>query len=131
MGNETNFTWISLIATTITVLGTIIVAYFNRQNKPLKDIIKKTKIQGNGSLVEALGILQQQLIDEQVRSNKIIRDAQQRHQEEIAYYVEQLRIARQEIADLREEKDKEIDELRKQLERHEERLNESHIGTGK
>src|SRR4051812_21436811 len=100
-GMETsNVTWISVVATAVTVLGTVIVAYFNRQNKPLKDIMAKTKIQGSGSLVEALGVLQKQLKDEQSRSDKLIRDAQIRHQDEIAYYVEQLRIARKEIQDL-------------------------------
>ena len=125
---ESNVTWISVAATAITVFGTIIVAYFNRQNKPLKDILKKTKIEGNGSLVEALGILQKQLTEEQVRSNKLIRDAQQRHQEEIAYYVEQLKIARSEILELRREKNQEISELRDRLNEHEDRLNESHTG---
>lgn len=128
---NTNVTWISVVATAVTVLGTVIVAYFNRQNKPLKDIMTKTKVQGSGSLVEALGVLQKQLKDEQTRSDKLISDAQRRHQDEIAYYVEQLKIARKEIQDLRDEKDQEIADLRKRLELHEERLNESHIGTGK
>lgn len=131
MVNGSATTWISVFATGMTVLGTVLVAYFNRQNRPLKDIMKKTKIEGNGSLVEALGVLQRQLKDEQVRYDKQIKDTQVRHQDEIAYYVEQLRIAREEIRRLRREKDKEIEMLRAQLEDHERRLNQGHIGAGK
>lgn len=131
MEGNNNVTWISVVLTSITVFGTIIVAYFNRQNKPLKDLMKRTKIEGNGGLVEALGVLQKQLKDEQVRYDKQIRDSQIRHQEEIAYYVAQLKIAREEIRDLRLEKDLQITELQRRLEDHEKRLNQGHVGAGK
>lgn len=122
---------VPVIATFLTVSGTVIVAIISKTNKPVRDILKKTKIEGNGGLVEALGVLQNQLLEEQVRSDKIIRDSQKRHEEEIAYYVMQLRIAREEIAQLRKEKDDEIDELRRRLEEHEQRLDQSHVGEGK
>lgn len=122
---------IPIVATFITVCGTIAVAYISRGNKPVRDILKRTKLEGDGSLVEALGVLQKQLKEEQLRSDKIIRDAQARHEQEIGYYIRQLDIARAEIADLRREKDEEIDELRRRLELHEKRLDESHIGEGK
>lgn len=122
---------VPIIATALTVSGTIIVALISKGNKPVRDILKKTKIEGNGGLVEALGVLQRQLKEEQVRSDKLIRDAQQRHQEEIAYYVEQLGIARKEILELRKEKNAEIEELRQRLEDHEQRLDEGHVGSGR
>lgn len=122
---------VPVIATALTVSGTIIVALISRGNKPVRDILKKTKIEGNGGLVEALGVLQKQLKEEQVRSDKLIRDAQTRHQEEISYYVEQLKIARREILDLRKEKNAEIEELRQRLEDHEQRLDEGHVGSGR
>lgn len=122
---------IPVIATFLTVSGTVIVAFISRGNKPVRDILKKTKIEGDGGLVEALGVLQRQLIEEQVRSDKIIKDAQRRHEQEILYYVDQLSIARKEIAELRREKNAEIDELRRRIEEHEARLDESHVGQGK
>ena len=122
---------VPIIATFLTAGGTIIVALISRRDKPVRDIIRRTKIQGNGSLAEALGVLQKQLTDEQNRSDRLIRDAQQRHQEEIRYYVEQLKIARKEILDLRVEKNAEIEDLRQRLEEHEERLNSGHVGEGK
>lgn len=121
---------IPVVATALTVVGTIIVALINRSNKPVRDILKKTKLEGNGTLSEALGVLQEQLSQEQIRYDKQIKDSQQRHQEEIAYYVEQLRVARREIIRLREEKDLEIAELREKLQEHEDRLNSSHVGEG-
>lgn len=122
---------VPVIATFITVCGTIIVAYISKGNKPVRDILKRTKIEEDGGLVEALGVLQQQLKEEQIRSDKIIKDSQARHEQEILYYVQQLQIARKEIADLRREKDAEIDELRRRIEEHEQRLDQSHVGTGK
>jgi hypothetical protein len=117
-------TWLSVVALLVSTLGGVLVAYINRQNKPVRDILKKTKMEGSGSLVEALGVLQRQLKEEQLRHDRQLRDAQRRHEEEIAYYVEQLRISREENKDLRHE----IARMRRVLNEHEHRLNVDHIG---
>lgn len=115
--------WIPLASTTITGVFLVIVAKINKDNKPLKDVIKRTKIEGNGSLVEALGVLQ-----------KEYKASQGRHADEIKYFVEQLAAARAELAEVRTEmavKDAEIERLRKKINEHEARLNSGHVGEGR
>ena len=112
-----------IISTVITGIFLVIVAKINRDNKPVKDVLKRTKIEGNGSLVEALGILQ-----------KEYKDSQERHATEIQYYVEQVSSLRSDLRDVKEElslKDQEIQRLRAKLEEHENRLNSGHVGEGR
>lgn len=115
--------WAPIISTIITGVFLVIVAKINRDNKPVKDVLKRTKIEGNGSLVEALGILQ-----------KEYKQSQERHAEEIAYYVNQIRELRKEVLEFKTERDgleQELDEVRKQCEEHEKRLNSGHVGEGR
>lgn len=116
--------WIPVIVAIVVGTFGIINTVVNRRDvKPVKDVLKKTKIEGDGSLVEALGAL-----------SKEYKDSQERHSEEIKYFVEQLTSVRQELIAAKkenEEKDREIIRLKRQVAEHEARLNEGHIGIGK
>lgn len=74
----------TIIAATIAAVAAVAVAKINRENKPVRDLLKNTKIQGDGSLVEALTILRQ----EYASSRKQFR-------EDLDYYIKELKTARE------------------------------------
>jgi peptidoglycan hydrolase CwlO-like protein len=116
--------WVPVVvASVVGIFGIIQTILGRREMRPVRDVLQKTKIEGNGSLVEALGAL-----------SKEYKDSQLRHAEEIKYFVEQLAEVRRELVAARkqiDDKEAEIEALMKQVKSHEERLNESHVGTGK
>lgn len=116
----------TIAAAIISGTALVVVAKINRDNKPIREVMKQTKLQGDGSLVEALSILQQQY-----------KDSQQRAREEIDYYFKQAIACRraaekvqQEFDEYREKSEKEIADLKARLSEHERRLNQSHVGKG-
>lgn len=121
MSNDLSI-WIPLLSTLITGIFLVIVAKINRENKPIKAALKKTKIEGNGSLVEAISVMQKEYSESLARH----RSAQEEYRKEIEYFVEEVRKLRVELTD----KEKRITELENLLKDHEARLNSSHVGEG-
>lgn len=96
-------------------MGGIWQAKINRENKPIRDILKQTKLEGDGSLTEAMGALSKEY------KNSLDRFAQEKE-----FFMEQLTLYRQEILDLRREidaKNAEILQLERIVARHEATLN--------
>lgn len=127
MGLEVWLAIIGVIGTLVTTVGGVMIAKINREHKPIRDVLKKTRIEGDGSLIEALSILQQQY-----------RDSQQRARDEIKYYYDQAMACRKaaealqlEFDQYREQAEAEIASLKDKVKEHEDRLNQSHIGQGK
>lgn len=125
-GNGQVSVWIPVVVAVVSgIFGVLAIKVGNtarRDVKPIKEILQNTKLQGDGSLVEALTILR-----------KDYRNAQVQHQEDVKYFVEQIRGLRKDVADRDtriERQDEEIAHLKKQLADHEKRLNQSHIGEG-
>lgn len=112
-----------IVAVVVGTFGIIQTIISRKENKPVRDVLKRTKIEGDGSLVEAIGVL-----------SKEYQNSQARHKEEIKYFIEQLAAARAEVSDLRMTislQNSEIADLKKKLVEHEARLDESHIGANK
>lgn len=106
---------VPIVSTVISGAFLVWVAKINKDNKPVRDLIKTTKMEGNGSLVEALGILQDEY-----------KNSQMRHAEEIRYYVESVSSLRAEMDIIRAElkiKDEEITSLRRRLEDQDDTIN--------
>lgn len=115
--------FIPVVSAIVTTMGLVWVAKINRESKPMRDVLKRTKLEGNGSLVEALTALSSEY-----------RDSQDRHSTEVGYFVTQLREVREDLAEALvaiKDRDGEIAHLKKQLQSHERRLNQSHTGVGK
>lgn len=95
---------IPIVGVIITGLFTVLVAYINKQNKPVRDILRKTKIQGDGSLIEAIGVLQKQ----REKDQKLF-------EEQIAFYRQETIRAREDSTIARERADRlevELNQLR-------------------
>lgn len=106
--------WAPIVSTVISGIFLVAVARINKDNKPLKNALKKGKAHGDGSLIEALGILQREY-----------RESQVRHAAEIQYFVDQIKAVRLELDEVRDALDKKegiITDLQEKLEHYKNRL---------
>lgn len=113
--------WIPVVvATVVGIFGVINTVISRKELQPVRDVLRRTKVEGQGSLVDALGAL-----------SKEYKNSQMRHAEEIKYFMDQLSQVREELAESErrnKHKDEIIAELQRIVKDHERRLNESHIG---
>lgn len=87
---------VPIVAVVITGIFTIIVAFINKQNAPVRDILKKTKIEGDGSLIEAIGVLQKQ----REKDQNIFEEQLEYYRQEMVNAREDARQARLVVSDL-------------------------------
>lgn len=87
---------VPIVAVIITGIFTLTVALINRQNAPVRNILKKTRIEGDGSLIEAIGVLQKQ----REKDQKIFDEQLDFYRREMLSAREDAKLARTVVEDL-------------------------------
>jgi len=106
--------WVPILGVIITGIFSVFVAYINRQNKPVRDILKNTRIKGDGSLIEAISVLQKQ----REKDQKIF-------DEQLEFYRNEVISARNEVRRCKTHIDyleRQVEELKDRLSQHDVQL---------